>query len=138
MRRNVLVVGGGRIGAALLAELAAEGAQVTVVEEDAGRAAALQAPEGCRVVHGDGADPAVLEAAGVRVADVVAAVTGEDAGNLVVCALARLAFQVPRTVARVEDPAHAWLFDPAVGVDHVVDRSALLTDAILADVDAPS
>lgn len=134
MTRTALVVGGGRIGVALLDRLAAEGAQVTVVERDADRLAALRPPHGCRVVHGDGADPAVLEAAGVRAADVVAAVTGDDPCNLVVCALARLAFRVPRTVARVEDPAHAWLFTPVVGVDLTVDRATLLTDAVLADL----
>jgi trk system potassium uptake protein len=136
MTRHALVVGGGRIGTALLERLVAEGAQVTVVERDADRVAALRPPPGCRVVHGDGADPAVLEAAGVRTVDVVAAVTGDDPGNLVVCALARLAFGVPRTVSRVEDPAHLWLFTPEVGVDLVVDRAALLTAAVLADVDS--
>lgn len=134
MTRTALVVGGGRIGATLLLRLAAEGAQVTVVERDPAQVAALPPVAGSRVVAGDGADPAVLEAAGIRTADVVAAVTGDDPSNLVVCALARLAFGVPRTVARVEDPRHAWLFTHAVGVDLVVDRATLLTDAVLADL----
>lgn len=56
---------------------------------------------------GSGTDPNVLEAAGIRPADIVAAVTGADETNLVATSLARFEFGVPRIIARVNHPKKA-------------------------------
>jgi trk/ktr system potassium uptake protein len=82
------------------------------------------------VTVGDGTDPAVLEAAGVRQAHVVAAVTGTDATNLVITNLARFVFHVPRTLARVHTPKHAWMFTPAMGVDVALNQADVLAHLI--------
>jgi trk system potassium uptake protein len=132
---TVLVVGGGRVGLALARLLTAADHDVVVVERRAEQAATLAAAvPAARVVVGDGTDPAMLEAAGVRVVDVVAAVTGEDAVNLVVTTLGRNEFDVPRTIARIVDPAHAWLFDAATGVDVAVDQADLLAGLIAEEM----
>lgn len=135
MTVEVLVVGGGRIGAALARRMVDAGQRVVVLERDAGRVAELSArlPE-VTVVAGDGTDPAVLEAAGVRTATVVVVVTGDDARNLVVAALARFGFEVPRTIAQVVEPDHAWLFAPDLGVDVAVDQAEVLTGLISEEV----
>jgi trk system potassium uptake protein len=130
----VLVVGGGRLGAALARRLHADGHEVTVVERSGGRAAAIAADTAVRVVPGPYTDIATLEAAGVRTADVVAAVSGDDADNLVVCALARFEYGAARTIARIVDPTHAWLFDEVSGVDTALDQSELLTRLIADEV----
>jgi trk system potassium uptake protein len=132
---TVLVVGGGRVGLALARLLTAGEHAVVVVEPRAEQVAALAAQvPAARTVTGDGSDPAVLESAGVRAVDVVAAVTGIDAVNLVVTALARHEFRVPRTIARIVDPAHAWLFDAATGVDVAVDQADLLAGLIAEEM----
>jgi trk system potassium uptake protein len=64
----------------------------------------------------------------------VAAVTGDDARNLVVCSLARAEFDVPRTIARVVDPAHAWAFGPDLGVDVALDQADLLARLTLEEM----
>jgi trk system potassium uptake protein len=129
---TTMVIGGGRIGTALARQLLATGHEVIVLERDGASVAQLVALDpDVPVVQADGVDPAALEAAGIRRASVVAAVTGDDATNLVVAALARLEFAVPHTIARIVDPAHAWLFHPSTGVDTAVDQAALLTRAIL-------
>jgi trk system potassium uptake protein TrkA len=87
---------------------------------------ALQALGQVVAVTGDGTDPATLEAAGVRHAHVVAAVTGTDETNLVVTSLARFEFDVPRTIARVRSPQNAWMFTPAMGVDVALNQADLL------------
>jgi trk system potassium uptake protein len=130
----VLVVGGGRLGAALARRLQVDGHEVTVVEPDAGRASAIAADTAARVVPGPYTDIATLEAAGVRTADVVAAVSGDDADNLVVCALARFEYGADRTIARIVDPTHGWLFDAVSGVDIALDQSELLTRLIAEEV----
>jgi trk system potassium uptake protein TrkA len=78
------------------------------------------------VIGGYATDPAVLDAAGARSADVVAAVTDNDEANLVITSLARFEFEVPRTIARVNEPDHAWLFTPQMGVDVALDQADIL------------
>jgi trk system potassium uptake protein len=131
MRLTVMVIGGGRVGSALARRLVEAGHHVVLVERDHERARQIEGdvPE-ARVIAGEGTDPRVLEAAGIRTANVVTAVTGQDAANLVVAALARLEFGVPRTVARIVDPRHAWLFGDGSGVDMAVDQADLLTQLI--------
>jgi trk system potassium uptake protein TrkA len=86
------------------------------------------------VVSGNGTDPAVLEAAGIRQAHVVAAVTGTDETNLVVTSLARFEFAVPRTIARVRTPKNAWMFTPAMGVDVALNQADLLAHLIAEEM----
>lgn len=135
MALAVLVVGGGRVGLAL-ARLLTEAAHTVVVVEplpDRIERLARLVPS-ARGVVGDGTDPAVLEAAGIRTVDVVAAVTADDPTNLVVTALARSEFAAPRTIARIVDPAHAWLFGDATGVDVAVDQADLLAGLIAEEM----
>jgi trk system potassium uptake protein TrkA len=64
-----------------------------------------------------------LEAAGIENANVLAAVTGEDEANLVICTLARFEFKVQRVIARVNNPKNAWLFNPEMGVDVALNQA---------------
>jgi trk system potassium uptake protein len=135
MALTVLVVGGGRVGLALARLLTEATHTVVVIEPRPDRVERLgSVVPAARGVIGDGRDPAVLEAAGIRQVDVVAAVTADDPTNLVVTALARSEFEVPRTIARIVDPAHAWLFDDATGVDVAVDQAALLAGLIAEEM----
>jgi trk system potassium uptake protein len=135
MSLQVLVVGGGRVGSALASLLLEAGHQVDLIDRGTDAMAYLigELPS-ARLTLADGTDPAVLEAAGVRRADVVVAVTGDDARNLVICSLARSEFEVPRTIARVVDPAHAWSFTPELGVDVALDQADLLARLTLEEM----
>jgi trk system potassium uptake protein TrkA len=86
------------------------------------------------VYHGSGTDPDLLEAAGVRQAQVVAAVTGDDEVNLVVTNLARFEFRVPRTIARVNNPKNAWLFTKEMGVDVALNQADLMAHLIAEEM----
>jgi len=124
--REVLVVGGGRIGAYVVGLLIEQGHDVVVVEHDAARAEHLRSAFPGRVVHGSGSDPEVLEGAGARRAGTVVAVTERDETNLVVTSLAKLEFGVPRTIARVNDPANAWLYTAELGVDVALNQADVI------------
>jgi trk system potassium uptake protein TrkA len=76
----------------------------------------------------------VLESAGIRQANVVAAVTGDDETNLVVGSLARFEFGVQRVIARVNDPANAWIFTPKMGVDASLNQADLLAHLIAEEM----
>jgi len=131
----VIVVGGGKVGTYLAAMLLAEGYQVKVVEIRAEEIAQRQRdlPAGTAIL-GSGTDPLVLEAVGIRHADVVAAVTGEDEVNLVVTSLARFEFGVLRTIARVNNPRNAWMFTAEMGVDAAVNQADLMAHLIAEEM----
>ena len=135
MAMSVIIVGGGKVGSFLASILLAEGHRVRVIEvreEEIPRLGQELTPEA--VVLGNGTDPSVLEAAGIRQADVVAAVTGADETNLVVTSLARFEFEVPRIIARVNNPKNAWMFTPEMGVDVALNQAELMAHLIAEEM----
>jgi len=132
---RVIIVGGGKVGARLAALLLQSGTAVRVVETARGECLTLRRQlQAEAVVEGNGTDPVVLETAGIRQADVVAAVTGADETNLVVASLARFEFNVRRVIARVNDPANAWMFTPRMGVSTYLDQADLLAHLIAEEM----
>jgi trk system potassium uptake protein TrkA len=132
---DVIVVGGGEVGTHLAALLLAGKHRVKVIEAQQEEIPRLQRDLSAGVVvWGNGTDPTVLAAAGIRQADVVAAVTGTDETNLVVTSLARFEFNVPRTIARVHTPKNAWMFTPAMGVDVALNQADLLAHLIAEEM----
>lgn len=135
MATNVIVVGGGEVGTYLASLLLAGTHRVKIIEVQAEEIPRLQRDLPADVVVlGNGTDPAVLEAAGIRQAQVVAAVTGTDETNLVVTSLARFEFAVPRTIARVRTPKNAWMFTSAMGVDVALNQADLLAHLIAEEM----
>ncbi|MBU5638724.1 TrkA family potassium uptake protein [Geomonas sp. Red69] len=131
----VIIVGGGKVGAHLARLLARGGKRVCLVEERRELIPALtRALEGVQLFEGSGSNPRTLEQAGVREADVVAAVTGSDDANLVVAGLARAEFKVRRVIARVNDPEHLWLFTPQMGVDVALNQADILSHLIAEEL----
>jgi trk system potassium uptake protein TrkA len=74
------------------------------------------------IYEGNPAHPEILQQAGIHQANVVAACTTSDAENLVICFISRSQFHVPRTIARINDPRNAWLFDAKFCVDVPLNR----------------
>lgn len=124
---DVIIAGGGRVGSYLASMLIARGDRVRLVEGRSAYLAGLarELPADV-IVAGNPVDPAVLGAAGARSAQVVAAVTDDDEANLVITSLARFEFGVARTIARVNEPRHAWLFTPEMGVDVALDQADII------------
>ena len=132
---KVIIVGGGQVGAYLAVLLIERGHEVQVIDQRASRIPVLKRdlPENC-VIYANGADPKVLEAAGVRGTDVVAAVTGADETNLVVATLARLEYGVRRVVGRVNNPKNAWLFNATMGVDAALNQADLMARLVAEEM----
>lgn len=131
----VIIVGGGKVGAHLASLLLAGGEQVRLVEERRENVPLLQRQLPTEVVlQGSGTDPLVLEAAGIRRANVVAAVTGSDETNLVTAGLARFEFGVKRVIARINDPRNAWMFTPEMGVDVALNQADILGHLIAEEM----
>jgi hypothetical protein len=106
----VIVVGGGKVGYFLARELIGSGHEVALMERDRVRAAEITEQIGSIVIAHDGCEGKYLGEAGANRADIVTAVTGDDEDNLVICQMAKHHFNVPRTIARVNNPQNEGLF----------------------------
>ena len=128
---KIIIVGGGKVGTSLALLLLEKRYNVRVIEAAREKISRLQQDLPADVVAlGNGTDPNVLEATGICGTDVVAATTGQDETNLVVTNLARFVFNVPRVVARVNNPKNAWMFTPVMGVDVAVNQADLMARLI--------
>lgn len=127
----VLIIGGGRTGSHLAALLLAQHHEVCVVEHRSDILANLHHELPTEVIfEGDGTDPSVLEEAGIQRADALAAVTAEDADNLVAASLARFQYKVTRIIGRVNNPRNAWLFSPDFGIDVALNQADVMAKLI--------
>src|SRR5512143_2560301 len=106
----IVVAGGGKVGFYLAKALVNEGHEVLVIERDRRKCEVIAEDLGSVVMRGDAAEAATLGEAGVNRADVVVAVTGDDEDNLVICQMAKRKFQVPRTIARINNPKNERIF----------------------------
>lgn len=127
----VLIAGGGRTGARLANLLLNQNYKVRLVENRRELLGRLHQELPTEVIYeGNPVDPYVLEAAGVRDAHAVAAVTSIDSANLVICYLSKKQFDVPRTVARVNNPNNAWLFNEKFNVDVALNSADVFAHLI--------
>jgi len=130
---RIIVVGCGRVGSVLARSLSKAGHAVSVIEIDQAACEKATRQKGFSVIHGDGRNQKILEQAGVKDADVVAAVTGSDEHNLTICQLAKKNFRVQRTVGRLNEPDNERLFAQE-GVDVPVDTSRIIAKIIEGEV----
>ena len=127
----VFIAGGGRTGAQLASQLLAQNYQVRLVENRRELLSRLHHEIPTEVIYeGSATDPVVLEQAGVAKANVIVACTNDDAANLVICYLARTMFKVNRTVARINNPRNAWLFDKNFHVDETINQADVMAHLI--------
>ncbi|MGZ8439011.1 MAG: potassium channel family protein, partial [Candidatus Limnocylindrales bacterium] len=129
----VLVVGGGKVGYYLSKELVQAGHEVVLLEKDQARAEQIADEIGSIVIAHDGCEGKYLGEAGCNRADVVAAVTGDDEDNLVICQMAKHHFDVPRTIARVNNPKNEALFRH-LGVDELISPTRMILGSIEQDI----
>jgi trk system potassium uptake protein TrkA len=125
----ILVVGGGKVGYYLTKILLSEGHEVLVLEKDAKRVERIVEEMGSVCLHGDGCEASTLAEAGAERADILIAVTDEDEDNLVACQVARHKFNVPRTIARINNPRNESLFKK-LGIDVTVSATNLILEYI--------
>lgn len=98
-----VVIGCGKVGSRLAQDLAEEGHEVTIVSSNADAFRRLPPDFTAPMLVGSGIDEDVLERAGAREADALAAVTDDDNLNVMSAEVARLKFGVPKVIARVYD-----------------------------------
>jgi trk system potassium uptake protein TrkA len=129
----ILIIGAGKVGYYLTKRLIAAKHVVGLVEKDKALCEQIAKELDCLVINGDGCDPEILEEAGIKRADVLASVTGDDEDNLIICQLAKELFGVDRTVGRVNNPDNERVFTE-LGVDVPVDATIIIGKIIEGEV----
>lgn len=102
---KIVIVGGGKIGAALVGELSGENHDITIVDAKSEVVQGLVNNYDVLGVIGNGGSYNVLVEAGVETADIIIAVTDSDELNLLCCLIAKKAGRC-ETVARVRNPVY--------------------------------
>jgi trk system potassium uptake protein TrkA len=131
MKRDVVIVGGGRVGRRVAEQLSEDQNRVTIVELDSEKCEHVSAKVS-RVIEGDGTDAEILEQADIADADVLAALTNDTQVNLAACEMAHETAPNVRTILRIsrdgeEDYGHRRFVDnivypAAAGADVAADR----------------
>lgn len=122
----VVINGGGKVAEYLARVLLGKGHQVALIElrRSVAEKLAGELPGPALVIVGDGCDARYQEEAGIERADIFVATTGADEENLVSCELAKAFFNVPRVIARVNNPKNERIFHVS-GVEAVASTTII-------------
>ena len=129
----IVIVGGGRVGYYLCKALLDEGHEVLVLEKDPVLCEQINEEMGNISICGNGGETSTLAEAGASRAEMFIAVTNEDADNLIACQMAKHKFNVPRTVARINNPKNETIFKK-LGIDYTVSATNVILEHIEQEV----
>lgn len=129
----IIIIGAGKVGYFLAKRLCQGKHTVSIVDKDRVICEETAKELEVLVINGDGCDPKILEEAGIKRADVLAAVTGDDEDNLIICQLAKETFHLQRTVGRVNNPDNEHTFSE-LGIDVPVDSTKIIAKIIEEEV----
>lgn len=101
---KIVILGCGRVGAALADMLDKAGNNVSVIDQSSDSFLRLSPDFQGTSIIGNGVDEDVLIRAGIREADAFAAVTNGDNRNIMASQIAREIFKVKKVVCRIYDP----------------------------------
>lgn len=98
---KIIIVGAGQVGGTLAENLVGENNEISVVDIDGEKLRELQDRMDLQVVTGQGCYPDVLKKAGAEDADMVIAVTSDDATNMITCQICSSLFNTHKKIARI-------------------------------------
>ena len=127
---KIIIVGCGRVGATVAADLDARGHAVTIIDQSTGAFDRLPSTFGGNAVRGDGTDEDTLRRAGAGDADVFLALTEGDNRNVMAAQLAAEALAIRQIVAKINDPVRAEAYAD-LGIATIC-RTDLMSHALLS------
>ena len=107
---HVVIMGCGRVGSSLAAELEAAGHSVAIIDQSREAFRRLGPDFKGRTVTGVGFDRDTLIEAGIETASAFAAVSNGDNSNIIAARVAREVFGVSNVVARIYDSERAEIY----------------------------
>jgi trk system potassium uptake protein TrkA len=138
---NVLIAGGGQVGALIARRLIREGNAVTIIDPSPERCAELDSQLDARVVTGNAARVLVLREAGIAASEMVIAVTDQDEVNLLVCQIAQVESNARIKVLRLRTHEvqhwHEVLAKSGIHVDLIIHPETELAETIMRVIRLP-
>lgn len=123
---NVIIVGDGKVGAALAGQLSSEGHDVTIIDSNPQVLNASSEQLDVMAVTGNGASMVTLREAGAEKADVLIAATSRDELNLLTC-LTGKKLGTAHAIARVRNPEYS---DQLVAMREELGLSLATTNSV--------
>lgn len=128
--KNVMIIGGGRIGYYLAKGLERLDINVKIIEQDLERCKELaEGLDNALVLHGDGTDLTLLKAENIEGMDAFLAVTGYDEENLMVSVLAKR-MGAKKVIAKVSRSNYTSVLE-TIGIDNAVSPKLITASDIL-------
>lgn len=134
---KIVIVGGGKVGYYLAKTLLSHGHSPTLIETSKSECRFLAQDLDIPVFNGDGTSIDVLKQEFVAKCDTFISVTGNDENNLISCQLAKKMFNIPKTVAKVNNPKNANVMRK-LGIDIVISSTDNIARLLEHEVDAAS
>ena len=132
MRKDIVVIGAGRVGRRVVEQLDSGRQSITVIEPDPETCEQLSTKHN-RVIQGDGTDAETLQRANLSDADVVAALTDNTEINLTVCETAKERAPDVKTILRIARDGEQD-YGYRTFVDHTVYPAAAGADVALEQI----
>jgi len=127
--KNVMILGGGKVGKKVAEDLASENINVKLVEIDKQRAEELAEDlDDCLVIYGDGTNSELLEEENLEQMDAFIAVTGDSETNIMSSLIAK-SKSINKTIALVDNLDYYKLTQIS-GIDTLINKKLLAADAI--------
>jgi trk system potassium uptake protein TrkA len=108
---RIIIVGGGKQLYHLSRKFLEKGHQLVVINRNLDECHEIARQLKVTVIHGEASDPTILEQADSYRAEILISITRKDQENLAVCQLAKEMFEIPRTIALVNDPDNMPVFE---------------------------
>lgn len=139
---KIIIVGAGQVGGTLAENLVGENNEISVVDIDGDKLRDLQDKMDLQVVTGQGCHPDVLKRAGAEDADMVIAVTSDDATNMITCQICSSLFNTHKKIARIRSNqilkySEELFHKNQIPIDHVIAPEELVTRDIARLIDYP-
>jgi len=127
--KNVMILGGGRVGKKVAEDLSAENINVKLVESNKHRAEVLAEDlSDCLIIYGDGTNSELLEEENLGQMDAFIAVTGDSETNIMSSLIAK-SKGITKTIALVDNLDYYKLTQIS-GIDTLINKKLLAADAI--------
>ncbi len=137
---KIIIVGCGKVGYTLAQQLDEEGHDITVVDTDAAKIEQAISTLDVQGIEGNGTTFNALAEAGIKVADLLIAVTAQDEVNLLCCLMAKKTGNC-NTIARVRNPEYVNEMDylrEGLGLSMVINPELTCARGIANLIEVPS
>jgi trk system potassium uptake protein TrkA len=139
---KIVIIGAGQVGGTLAENLVGEKNDITLIDTNREVLRELQDKMDLQVVVGHGSHPDILKQAGAEDAELVIAVTSDDATNMIACQICYSLFNTATKIARIRSAKILKYQDQLfqhdnIPVDHVIAPEQLVTRDIARLIDYP-